>query len=146
MRKEDLTIPGIIAEAVGLILGVLYVVLQISYGVIYHVPPYRFVCNIAGCILVYTGLTMLSCQPEKINRIPAEMCVGQIRRDSIRMILTIKLAFIVGLMIPCVCDVIGYELKDAYSLLVVAAILLAAFFYEYRILRTIRKHKQDPKD
>ena len=146
MHKKDLTVPAILAEAVGLILGVFYVVMQIFYGIIYHVAPYRFICNIAGAVLVYAGLTLLSCWPEKINRIPVQMCVGKIRKDSIRMVRAIKLVFIVGLMIPCVCDVIGYELKDAYSLLVIGAILLVAFYYEYKILRTLRNHKQDPEE
>ena len=45
MRKEDLTVPAIIAEAVEIIVGLVYIGLQIYYGVVNHIPPYRFICN-----------------------------------------------------------------------------------------------------
>ena len=146
MRKDDLTVPAILAEAVGLILGILYVGLQIYYGVVYHVAPYKFVCNIVGVILVYTGFTMMSCYPEKINRIPVDMCVGKVRMYSVRMVRSIKLVFLLGLMIPCVCDVAGVELQDAYSLFVIGLILLLALYYEYKIIRIMQKDKHDPNE
>lgn len=51
--------------------------------------------------------------------------------------------FIIGLMVPCVGDVIGIELKDAYSLLVIAAILVITVFYEYRIIQLLRNDHHD---
>ena len=120
MKKEDLTVPAIFAEAIGMILGIVYIGLQIYYGIVYKVAPYKFICNIAGVVLIYVGLSLVSCQPEKINRLPKEVCVGKVRKYSIRMIRLVKLVFIIGLMVPCVGDVIGIELKDAYSLLVIA--------------------------
>lgn len=129
MKKEDLTVPAIFAEAIGMILGIVYIGLQIYYGIAYKVAPYKFICNIAGVVLIYVGLSLVSCQPEKINRLPKEVCVGKVRKYSIRMIRLVKLVFIIGLMVPCVGDVIGIELKDAYSLLVIAAILVITVFY-----------------
>ena len=70
MKKEDLTVPAIFAEAVGMILGIVYIGLQIYYGIAYKVAPYKFICNIAGVVLIYVGLSLVSCQPEKINRLP----------------------------------------------------------------------------
>ena len=32
MKKEDLTVPAIFAEAIGMILGIVYIGLQIYYG------------------------------------------------------------------------------------------------------------------
>ena len=61
----------------------------------------------AGVVLIYVGLSRVSCQPEKINRLPKEVCVGKVRKYSIRMIRPVKLVFIIGLMVPCVGDVIG---------------------------------------
>ena len=78
MKKEDLTVPAILAEAVGILLCILYIGLQIFYGINYHVAPYKYICNIVGLVLVYAGLTILSNHPERINRIPAQMCVGKI--------------------------------------------------------------------
>ena len=146
MRKEDLTLPAVFAEAIGMILGIVYIGLQIYYGITYKVEPYKFICNIAGVLLIYVGLSMLSCQPEKINRLPKEVCVGEVRKYSIRMVRLIKLVFIIGLMVPCVGDVIGTELKEAYSLIVIAAILVIAVGYEYKIIRILRDdhHRQDP--
>lgn len=103
----------------------------------------KFICNIAGVVLIYVGLSLVSCQPEKINRLPKEVCVGKVRKYSIRMIRLVKLVFIIGLMVPCVGDVIGIELKDAYSLLVIAAILVITMFYEYRIIQLLRNDHHD---
>lgn len=143
MKKEDLTVPAIFAEAIGMILGIVYIGLQIYYGFAYKVAPYKFICNIAGVVLIYVGLSLVSCQPEKINRLPKEVCAGKVRKYSIRMIRLVKLVFIIGLMVPCVGDVIGIELKDAYSLLVIAAILVITVFYEYRIIQLLRNDHHD---
>ena len=130
MKKEDLTVPAIFAEAIGMILGIVYIGLQIYYGIVYKVAPYKFICNIAGVVLIYVGL-------------PKEVCVGKVRKYSVRMIRLVKLVFIIGLMVPCVGDVIGIELKDAYSLLVIAAILVITVFYEYRIIQLLRNDHHD---
>ena len=43
MKKEDLTVPAIFAEAIGMILGIVYIGLQIYYGIVYKVAPYKFI-------------------------------------------------------------------------------------------------------
>lgn len=48
-----------------MILGIVYIGLQIYYGIVYKVAPYKFICNIAGVVLIYVGLSLVSCQPEK---------------------------------------------------------------------------------
>ena len=141
MKKEDLTVPAILAEAVGILLCILYIGLQIFYGINYHVAPYKYICNIVGLVLVYAGLTILSNHPERINRISAQMCVGKIRIYSLRMLRLIKLIFVVGLMIPCVADVIGRQMQDVYSLIIIGLLLLVTIYYEYKIILTIRKNR-----
>lgn len=141
MKKEDLTVPAILAEAVGILLGILYIGLQVFYGITYHVAPYKYICNIVGLVLVYAGLTILSKHPERINRIPVQMCVGKIRIYSLRMLRLVKLIFVVGLMIPCVADVIGRQMQDAYSLIIIGLLLLVTIYYEYKIILTIRKNR-----
>jgi hypothetical protein len=144
MRKEDWSLPAVIAEAVGILLTVAYVALQIYYGVSYHIAAYKFVCNIVGVVLIYAGLLLLSVMPEKIHRIPPEACVGTIRKYSIRMVRVIKLVFIAGLLVPCVADAMGIELREVYSLFVMGAILLITFFYEIKIMRGMHDdHHQD---
>lgn len=145
MRKEDLTVPAIIAEAVEIIVGLVYIGLQIYYGVVNHIPSYRFICNIVGLLLVYAGLTVLSNHPEQVNRLAPEVCVGKVRKYTLRMLRLIKLVFVVGLMVPCVGDAIGIELKDAYSLIVIFAIILIAVWHEYKILLVIRSNRDNKK-
>lgn len=145
MRKEDLNVPAIIAEAVEIIVGLIYIGLQIYYGFANHVPPYKFICNIVGLILVYTGLSIASNHPERVNRIPAEMCVGEVRKYTLRMLRVVKFVFVAGLMIPCIWDVVGMEMKEGYSLIVPGMILLIAVWYEYKILLVIRKNRDNKK-
>lgn len=145
MRKEDLTVPAILAEAVEIIVGLVYIGLQIYYGVVNHIPPYRFICNIVGLLLVYAGLTVLSNHPEPDGLPAPEVCVGKVRKYTLRMLRLIKLVFVVGLMVPCVGDAIGIELKDAYSLIVIFAIILIAVWHEYKILLVIRSNRDNKK-
>lgn len=141
MRKEDLTVPAILAEAVILILGITYTGMQIYYGITYHIAPVQFICNILGIILVYAGLSVLSCYPEKINRLSEEVCTGKIRTCSIRMVRFVKMIFVVGLMVPCVADVTGTQLLDAFSLVVIFLIFFTVVYYEFRIIHELRKKK-----
>ena len=141
MRKEDLTVPAIIAEAAGLILGILYIGLQIFYGVAYHAQPMKLILNLLVAVLVYAGLTLLSNYPEKINGIAPELCKGKIRNYSIRMVLIVKIVFITSLLIPCVADAAGFQVQSAYSLLVIGILIIVAVYYEYKIIHIIRNMK-----
>ena len=58
MKKEDLTVPAIFAEAIGMILGIVYIGLQIYYGIAYKVAPYKFICNIAGVVSLVLGFSL----------------------------------------------------------------------------------------
>lgn len=141
MRKEDLTVPALIAEAVGLILGMIYIGLQIFYGVAYHAEPMKLILNLVVAVLVYAGLTLLSSYPEKINGIAPELCRGKIRKYSIRMVRAVKIIFVTSLLIPCVADAAGFQMKSAYSLLVIGILLIVAVYYEYQIIHILRNMK-----
>lgn len=141
MRKEDLTVPAILAEAVGLIIGMVYIGLQIFYGVAYHAEPMKLILNLAVAVLVYAGLTLLSSYPEKINGIAPELCKGKIRKYSIRMVRVIKIIFIASLLIPCVADAAGFQVQSAYSLLVIGMLIIVAVYYEYQIIHGLRNMK-----
>ena len=57
------------------------------------------------------------------------------------MLRLVILFFVVGLMIPCVADVIGRQMQDAYSLIIIGLLLLVTIYYEYKIILTIRKNR-----
>ena len=72
MRREDLSVSAIFLEAIEIIFGIIYIGLQIYYGLYYHITPYKFIMNLLAMILVYLGLSLLSCYPERINNIAEE--------------------------------------------------------------------------
>ncbi len=145
MRKEDLSVLALLAEAVGIIMGVVYIILQIFYAVMYHIVWYRPVLNVVTVILVYAALTLLSVYPERINHLSPERCKGDIRKYSIRMVRIIKLVFISSLMVPCVCDVAGYPMKSTYTMAVIGVMVLTAVYYEFRIIELIREDNRKDK-
>ena len=138
MRKEDLSVVALLLEAVDLILGLVYIGLQIFYGLYYHVPPYKFILNLLAMVLVYAGLTLLSMNPERINSIPKEICQGTIRKYSLWMVRLIKAIFVVSLLIPSVFDVIGIGIRSVYSLIVIGLILVVAGYCEYHIIQELK--------
>ena len=142
MRKEDLSVVALLLEAVDLILGLVYIGLQIFYGLYYHVPPYKFILNLLAMVLVYAGLTLLSMNPERINSIPKEICQGTIRKYSLWMVRLIKAIFVVSLLIPSVFDVIGIGIQSVYSLIVIGRILVVAGYCEYHIIQEFKNRKK----
>ena len=63
-----------------------------------------------------------------------------LHKRSLFINVLIKLVFLAGLMIPCVGDVLGIELKEAYSLNMIAAILVIAIGYEIKIIEILRQN------
>ena len=111
MRKRDMTFASAVLEAIDAILALAYIGLQIYYGV---------------------------CYPEKLNHIAAELCVGNIRKYSLRLLTFVKLVFTAGLLVPCVCDAFGIAIRDVYSLIMIGLILVVTAYYEYRIFQEIK--------
>lgn len=142
MRKNEMTWPDMMAEAVGFVSMLLYLGLQIYYGIVYGARTVNIVLNVAAMILVYAGLTMLAVYPERVNGLTAEACTGKIRRLTIRMVRIIKLIFVSGLLFTSVCDVMGKEMNAGYSLVVVALIVVTAVFFEYRIIKILRSGRK----
>lgn len=138
MRKSEMTWPDMMAEAVGFVAMLLYLGLQIYYGIVYGAKTVNLVLNVAGMVLVYTGLTMLAVYPERVNGLSAEVCTGKVRRLTIRMVRIIKLIFVFGLLFTSVCDVMGKEMNAGYSLVVVVLIVATAVIFEYRIIKILR--------
>ena len=142
VRKEDLSVVALLLEAINLILGIVYMGLQIFYGIYYHVPPYKFILNLLVMILVYAGLTLLSMYPEKINSIPRQVCQGRVRKYSLWMVRLVKTIFVVSLLIPCVFDVMGVGIQSVYSLIVIGLILVVAGYCEYHIIQELKNRKK----
>ena len=138
MRKRDMTFASAVLEAIDALLALAYIGLQIYYGVCYHIQVFKFVANILVLLLVYIAITWLQHYPEKLNHIAAELCVGNIRKYSLRLLTFVKLVFTAGLLVPCVCDAFGIAIRDVYSLIMIGLILVVTAYYEYRIFHEIK--------
>ena len=142
MRREDVSVVALLLEAIDLILGLVYIGLQIFYGLYYHVPAYKFILNLLAMILVYAGLTLLALYPEKINSIPRQVCQGTIRKYSLWMVRLVKTIFVVSLLVPCVFDAMGVGIRSVYSIIVIGLILVVAGYCEYRIIQELKNLKK----
>ena len=142
MKKGNTSIPAIVAETVGAVAGLAYIGLQLYYGIAYHVALLNLVMNLLVAVLVYAGLTLLSVYPEKINGLSPEQCTGNVRTYSIRMVRLVKLVFIASLLIPCISDALGHEMRQGYSLIAIGLMLVIAGYYEYRIIQIFRSRKK----
>ncbi len=139
MKKNEMTWQAMLAEAVGLVAAVVYLGLQIYYGIAYHVSAVQILLNIAVMVLVYAGLTMLGIYPEHVNGLSREICKGDVRKYTVRMVRVAKLIFAGGLLLTSICDAMGKELPAAYTVVVLVLMVVTALYYEYRIIKILRK-------
>lgn len=139
MKKKDLTVSVLFLEAITIVFGMFYIGLQIFYGLHYHVEVYKVLCNIVALLLVYGALTVLCIYPEKVHRFPKELFTEQIRRYTLWMLRLVKYIFVVSIMVPCVCDVLGVDLNRVVSLIVVILVVLIIAYYETKIYQTIQQ-------
>ena len=109
-------------EAVGIVAAMIYLGLQIYYGIVYGVAFTGIILNAAILILVYVGLTLLARYPERVNNLPKEICSGKIRKYTIHMVRAVKLIFVLSLLFTSICDVAGVQINKGYSLVTVALI------------------------
>lgn len=143
MKKNEMTWAAMLAESVGIVSALIYMGLQIYYGIVYGVGVLNIGMNVAAMLLVYAGMTLLSVYPERVNGLSREVCSGDVRKYTIRMVRTAKLIFVEGLLFTSICDVMGKQLRAGYSLVVVVLIVAVVAYYEYRIIRIIhRKYKK----
>lgn len=141
MNREDWPILAVIFEAVDVLAGLGYCGLQVYYGVTYHISPYKIGINILVVLMIYAGLTLLALAPENLNRLQPQVCKGKIRRLSLRLIRVEKFLFLIGLMVPCICDVAAIHVPPLYNVAVIAVIVLVAVYYEVRILEELKKQQ-----
>lgn len=136
-----MTIIDLLLEAVGIVSTLLYLGLQIYYGISYGANLVTVLMNGAVLVLVYLGLTLLAVYPERVNGLTKEACSGQVRRYTVHMVRLIKLIFVTGLLFASICDVMGHEINSGYSIIVVVLVVLTAVYYEWKIIRILRKKK-----
>ena len=60
LKKEEMTNMDFLLEAVGIVAAMIYLGLQIYYGIVYGVAFTGIILNAAILILVYVGLTLLA--------------------------------------------------------------------------------------
>ena len=138
MNKKDWSVAGLLVEAIAIVASLIYLGLQIYYGIAYQVAPIRLIMNILVFLLVYAGLTLLLIFPEKVNRLSIEICQGKIRQDTLWMVRLIKVIFVLSLLFTSVCDVMGLQIEAAYSLLIEGLMLATAIYFEVKIMRELR--------
>ncbi len=139
MKREDMTSANAVCEAIGIVSSLLYIGLQIYCGILYETDMITIIMNIVMVVLVYVGITLLSVSPEKVNRLDPEVCTGKVRRLTIQMLLYVKLVFILSLLIPSVCDVLGVAVDSAYSLISTGLMIAIAVGYELKILKLLKE-------
>ena len=133
MKKEEMTTVDFLLEAVGIVAAMIYLGLQIYYGIVYGVAFTGIILNAAILILVYVGLTLLAHYPERVNNLPKEICGGKIRIYTIHMVRAVKLIFVLSLLFTSICDAAGVQINKGYSLVTVV--------YEGKIIKLLRGKK-----
>lgn len=139
MKKEDMTWGAMLAEAVCLVAALIYLGLQIYYGITYGAKTVNVVLNILMIALIYAGLTMLCIYPEWVNGLRKDVCMGDIRRYTLRMVRIEKLAVVLGVLFASIFDVAGKVLSGWYAVAVVGFMIVVVIYYEYRIIRMLRE-------
>lgn len=142
MKKNRLSTEELVFEIISAVAALFYMVLQVYYGIVYGAGAMRILMNVLILILVYTGLAMLIRYPERVNGLPREVCTGDIRKYTIRMVELIKLVFVLSLLFTSICDALGYRIDAAYSLIVMAFILMIAVVFEVKIIKILRERKK----
>lgn len=142
MKKNEMTWKVMLIDAVGIVSAIAYLGLQIYYGIAFHVNPVNLMMNLVFMILVYVGLTLLAVYPERVNGLTREVCSGKIRQYTLRMVRMVKLVFVEGLLFTSVCDALGKELKQGYSLIIVVLIAAIAVYYEGRIIHILKQNNK----
>ena len=128
-------------KAVGIVAALVYLGLQIYYGIVYGVAFTGIILNAAILILVYVGLTLLARYPERVNNLPKEICSGKIRKYTIHMVRAVKLIFVLSLLFTSICDAAGVQINKGYSLVTVALIVIVTVVYEGKIIKLLRGKK-----
>ena len=142
MKKNRLSTEELVFEIISAVAALFYMVLQVYYGIVYGAGAMRILMNVLILILVYTGLTMLIRYPERVNGLPREVCTGDIRKYTIRMVELIKLVLVLAFLFTSICDALGYRIDAAYSLIVMAFILVIAVVFEVKIIKILRERKK----
>lgn len=137
-EKEEMTTVDFLLEAVGIVAALVYLGLQIYYGIVYGVSFTGIILNAAILILVYVGLTLLARYPERVNNLPKEICSGKIRKYTIHMVRAVKLIFVLSLLFTSICDAAGVQINKGYSLVTVALIVIVTVVYEGKIIKLLR--------
>ena len=141
LKKEEMTTVDFLLEAVGIVAALVYLGLQIYYGIVYGVAFTGIILNAAILILVYVGLTLLARYPERVNNLPKEICSGKIRKYTIHMVRAVKLIFVLSLLFTSICDAAGVQINKGYSLVTVALIVIVTVVYEGKIIKLLRGKK-----
>lgn len=138
MNRLNMSKRAKIVEAIIIAIMLIYISLQIIYGIRYHIPPLSFIINIMAVVVVYGLESYLYVYPWKMNRLSEEECVGNVRKYSLHLIQAIKFVFNAGLLVPCIFDIKGIELKEGFSVILIFLLIIIAVCYEWKIFQELR--------
>lgn len=141
MKKEEMTMPDMLSEAVGIVAAAVYTGLQIYYGILYKDSStvIQILRNLLVLFLVYFGLTLFQLYPEWLNHLTKEACTGQIKRTTIVMVRVVKLIVILSLTAASFCDVLGITLKSGTGWIIGAVTGAVIICQEAKIIRLIKE-------
>ena len=142
MEKKDLEVWEIVTEVLTAAAAVVFFGLQVYYKYLYESGIVTLLYHLLPVLLLYTGMTVLQMFPEFLNGRGSEPLLGKVRIYVIRMVRNIKFLLVLGMLIPSVGDAVGAGVNAAYSLLVMAGILLDIGYYLYRIFQYNSKKKK----
>ena len=142
MEKKDLEVWEIVTEVLTAAAAVVFFGLQVYYKYLYESGIVTLLYHLLPVLLLYTGMTVLQMFPELLNGRGSEPLLGKVRIYAIRMVRNIKFMLVLGMLIPSVGDAVGAGVNAAYSLLVMAGILLDIGYYLYRIFQYNSKKKK----
>lgn len=135
MHKQEIRIWDIVTETLTAIAVLLFVGLQIYYRLIYQTMLSTLVYHMIPMLLIYAGMLILQRYPEFLNGWNSEPLVGKVCVYAVRMVRMCKMFLVFALLIPSVCDVLGFAINAAYSLFIMACILINIGYYLYRIFQ-----------
>lgn len=141
MKKEDWKGWGLAVEIITGVFGVIYTGLQIYHMICFPTVFYKSLTNILLVAVLYGVFFLLECCPQWIHRLPVKLFTNKVRSYCIWMVRTVKLIFVVSVMVASVFDILEVHMHSVFGILVIVAILAAVGYFECRILREIGRYK-----
>ena len=135
MKKQEWKAWEIVIEAVTAAAVLVFLGLQVYYAYLYDSGLMILLYHLLPVVFLYIGMTVLQRFPELLNGRGSEPLDKTVCMYAVRMVRNGKLLLILGMLVPSIADVLYIEVNAAYSLMIMAGILLNILYYFYRIFQ-----------